>query len=196
MKKVGITGGIGAGKTLVCQLFEVMGIPYYSADDRAKWLQNNDHTLRKQLIELLGKEAYETEDKSLNRPFVAQKVFSDKALLNQLNQLVHPAVAHDFKKWCMQYESYPFILKEAALLFETKSYLSLDATILVQAKMDTRIERILARDPQRSKEEVQNIIDKQMSEDEKLLLADQVIINDEQHSLIKQVEKMIAHYSI
>ena len=196
MKKVGITGGIGAGKTLVCKLFEVMGTPYYSADDRAKWLQNNDPTLRNQLIELLGKEAYETEDKSLNRPFVAQKVFADKALLNQLNQLVHPAVAQDFEKWCMQFEDYPFILKEAALLFETKSYQALDATILVQAKMDTRIERILTRDPQRSKEEIQNIIDKQMSEDEKLLLADQVIINDEQHSLIKQVEKMIAHFSI
>jgi len=185
LRRIGITGGIGAGKSLVCTLFELLGIPNYPADARAKYLQTHDHELKSNILKLFGEEAYLPGNR-LNRAFISKAVFSNTEKLQQLNQLVHPAVAKDFEKWCQQYAEKPFVLKEAALLFESGSYKQLDATILVHAPETLRLERTLLRDEHRNEEEVRNIMANQMDEKEKLQLADYVIYNDESVSLIKQ----------
>ncbi len=184
MKKIGITGGIGAGKSLVCKIFEVMGIPHYPADSRAKWLQVNDASLKNDISSLLGEKAYQPNG-ALDREFISKIVFSDSEKLQALNALVHPAVAQDFKNWCKAHTQKPFILKEAALLFETGSYHQLDATILVHAPYALRLERTLARDAHRTREDIEKIMKQQMPETEKLQLATFVIQNDEKSSLIK-----------
>ncbi|SNS92860.1 dephospho-CoA kinase [Ekhidna lutea] len=185
---IGITGGIGSGKSIVCKIFETLGATTYYADDRAKWLMENDDSLIYEIKELFGEEAY--SESRLDRKFIAQKAFKDKNILDKLNSLVHPAVARDVEKWRKEHSGAKLLLKEAALLFETGSYKSLEKTVLVTAPEDIRVERVIARDTHRSKEDVQNIIEKQMSDHEKIQLADFVIINDGQQSLIKQVTEL------
>lgn len=185
MKKIGITGGIGAGKSLVCHIFEILGIPNYPADQRAKWLQKNNIPLKNEIIALLGPDAYLT-DGELNRQYISKIVFNNAEKLSLLNELVHPAVAKDFDEWCKMQTSKPFILKEAALLFETGSYKALDANILVHANEEIRMARVLNRDPHRTKEEIQKIMQQQMAEEEKISLANHIILNNESSPLIKQ----------
>jgi dephospho-CoA kinase len=185
MLKVGITGGIGSGKTTVCKIFETLGIPVYYADDRAKWLMENDEQLVKGIKDLFGEEAYTPEGK-LNRPYIAQIVFSEKDKLSSLNQLVHPAVGLDGIRWNEAQTGVPYTLKEAALIYESGSYQLLDKVITVFAPKDLRIERVMARD-QVDREAVESRIAKQMSEEEKMERADYVIYNDGNQSLIKQV---------
>jgi dephospho-CoA kinase len=189
MKKIGITGGIGAGKSLICNVFNLLGIPNYPADYRAKWLQSNDPELKAKIAFHFGKEAY-LEDGELNREYLSKEVFGDDEKLNLLNNLVHPAVAEDFKRWCKQHSDKPYILKEAALLFETGSYKQLDAIVNVHASQEMRLKRTLERDPHRSKESVLSIMKKQFSDDERLELADYTIHNDESKSVIKQVMEL------
>jgi len=189
MKKIGITGGIGAGKSLICQVFKLLGIPNYSADQRAKWLQSNDAELKAKISFHFGKDAY-SENGDLNREYLSNEVFGDDEKLNLLNSLVHPAVAEDFKNWCSEHSDKPYVLKEAALLFETGSYKQLDATINVHASQEIRLKRTLERDPKRTQESVLSIMKKQFSDEERMELADFVIYNDESKSVIKQVMEL------
>ncbi len=189
MKKIGITGGIGAGKSLICEVFQLLGIPNYPADYRAKLLQSNDPELKSKIAEHFGDEAY-FENGELNRDYLSKVVFDNDEKLKLLNSLVHPAVGKDFKNWCTQHSDKPYILKEAALLFETGSYKQLDATINVHARQEIRLKRTLERDPHRTQESVLSIMKKQMSDDERMELADYVIYNDESKSVIQQVKEL------
>lgn len=184
-KFVGLTGGIGSGKTTVAKIFAILGIPIYYADDRAKWLMVNDPVLVTAITDNFGQESY-FEDGSLNRIFLGQKVFQDLKLTKLINSLVHPAVKVDFEKWAAVQRA-PYVLKEAALLFETESYKQLDSIINVSSPLKLRIARILSRDPHRNEEQLNGIIDKQLPDDEKNSLANFVINNTENKMLIPQV---------
>lgn len=182
--QVGITGGIGAGKTLICDIFKNLGIPVYNADNRAKWLMSNHPELKKNIILHFGEKAY--FDQALNRRYLAEHVFNHEERLNLLNSLVHPKVQEDYLNWVNNQNS-PYCIKEAALLFETGSYKNLDKNILVYAPTDVRISRVLQRDPFRKEEEIRQIIDKQMSDQEKRALADITIYNDDKHMILPVV---------
>jgi dephospho-CoA kinase len=187
MIKVGITGGIGSGKTTICKIFELYGIPVYYADDRAKSLMVKNRELKKAIIELVGQDAY-FKNGRLNRRYVADVVFNDKNILTQLNGLVHPAVAKDGEEWfeSQQNSGSIYALKEAALLIESGSYKLLDKLIVVTAPLETRIKRVMSRDKVNRKS-VEARIQKQMNEEERLSYADFVIENNEMTSLIQQV---------
>ncbi len=182
--RIGITGGIGSGKSTVARIFSLLGVPVYNADERAKWLMVHDENLISNIITQFGQDSY--IDGQLNRQYLAEKVFKDELLVEKLNTLVHPAVASDFADWSSNYSS-GYVLKEAALLFETGSYNELDATILVVSPLEIRVKRIEERDPQRSREQIENIISRQIAIDEALSLADYVIDNDDSKLLIPQV---------
>ncbi|GAB3231483.1 dephospho-CoA kinase [Algoriphagus aestuariicola] len=182
---IGITGGIGSGKSTVCRIFQILGIPVYSADDRAKWLMANDPELRLSISSSFGEKSYR-EDGSVNRVFLAEKVFPDPEKVKQINALVHPAVGKDFRNWADKQKS-PYLLKEAALLFETGSAKELDKVINVSSPLKIRIARVLMRDPHRDEAQINHIIDQQMPDDEKNEKADFVIKNTDNKLLIPQV---------
>lgn len=184
MLLVGITGGIGSGKTTVCKIFEVLGIPVYYADDRAKYLMHSNTALVNSLKETFGEEIY--RNNQLDRAVLAAKVFNNKGELERLNSLVHPAVAQDALDWQMEHLDAPYTLKEAALLFEAGSYKALNKVIVVTAPLQLRIDRVTARD-QVTAEQVMARINSQWPEEEKVSLADFVIHNDGQQELIPQV---------
>ena len=175
--KVGITGGIGSGKTTVCKMFEELGVPVYYADDRAKYLMQHEHHLIDEIKKNFGEDVY--DNCRLNRRLLAERVFNDKAKLDLLNSLVHPAVFRDTERWVedQKEKKVPYALKEAALLVETGSYKSLDKLIVVTAPLDTRMKRVSERD-QMQIEEVMARVRNQMPEEEKVKLADFVISND------------------
>lgn len=185
MLKVGITGGIGSGKTTVCKIFESLGIPVYYADDRAKWLMVNHPPLVKGLTNLFGEEAY-LEDGSLNRQGIAQIVFSDKEKLASLNALVHPIVYMDGEQWHKEQVEAPYTLKEAALHFESGGYRIMDVMITVFAPEEMRLERVVKRDDS-DPIEVQKRMSKQMPDSEKMEQSDYVIYNDGSQLLIPQI---------
>jgi len=187
MLKIGVTGGIGSGKTTVCKIFNVLGIPVYYADPRAKELMVTDPVLISAIKSLLGDKSY-NEDLSLNRQYIAEIIFSDKNKLDALNSLVHPAVKRDFDKWSKSQKT-PYVLKEAALLFESGSYKDLDKTILVSAPLELRIKRVILRDNS-SKESILSRVKNQMDETDKEKLADYIINNDGRTSLILQIIKL------
>jgi dephospho-CoA kinase len=182
--RIGITGGIGSGKSTVANIFSLLGVPVYNADNRAKWLMVNDEELVKNITDYFGPDSY--IDGKLNNHHLAEKVFKDGDLVTKLNSLVHPAVAKDFADWSNKYTS-GYVLKEAALLFETGSYKELNATILTTSPRDLRIERITERDSQRSLEQIENIISRQMTVQEAKVKADFVIANNDTSLLILQV---------
>ncbi|MDC3210139.1 MAG: dephospho-CoA kinase [Saprospiraceae bacterium] len=188
MKRIGITGGIGSGKTTVCKIFESLGIPVYYADDRAKVLMTENKKLVDEIKKLIGDKSY-FEDGSLNRQYIASVVFKNKNKLEQLNSLVHPAVAKDGILWQQSQSVVPYTLKEAALLIESGSFQALDYLITVWAPKETRIQRVIKRD-NITRHEVEARIDKQIPEFEKLRLAQFVIINDGKKSLVQQVQKL------
>ncbi len=185
MLKVGITGGIGSGKTTVCAIFATIGVPIYYADDRAKELMVSDEQLIQSIQDLLGEQAYHA-DKSLNRAFIAQQVFNDKNLLQQLNAIVHPAVFKDKQNWYETHQTKKYTLYETAILFESGSYKMLDKIITVFAPQEERIARTMKRD-NLSREEVLSRMDKQISEEEKMSKSDFIIYNDHSQPLIHQV---------
>lgn len=187
MLRVGITGGIGTGKTTVCQIFETLGIPVYYADVRAKWLTTHDPGLVDAIRQLLGSEAY-LADGSYNRAYVAGIVFKDAAKLSQLNALVHPAVEHDSRQWHLsqQETGAPYTLHEAALLIESGHYLSLDTLILVTAPEELRIRRVVLRDKV-SADQVRARMQHQIPDSEKVVYAGYKIDNDGDQLLIPQV---------
>lgn len=187
MLKVGITGGIGSGKSSVCKVFEVLGVPIYYADDRAKALMVNNAELVAGIKARFGEAAY--NNGQLDRAYLAEQVFNNKEALAALNGLVHPVVAKDAELWHNEHLNAPYTLKEAALLFEAGSYKQLDKIIVVTAPKDVRIERVMKRDGVTA-EQVEARMDHQWSEEQKVALADYIIANDGQHELIDQVMQL------
>jgi dephospho-CoA kinase len=185
MLKVGITGGMGSGKTTVCKIFETLGIPVYYADDRAKYLMKNDKELRQKIISIFGSNAYQN-DNELNRSYIADIAFHDPEKLRKLNEAVHPAVFKDGDIWHKEQKDVPYTLKEAALLFESGGYKKLDKIITVTSPLELRIKRILKRD-KTTREAVLARIKNQMPDEEKKAQSDFIIFNDEKQSLINQV---------
>ncbi|TCD11070.1 dephospho-CoA kinase [Pedobacter frigidisoli] len=186
MYKVGITGGIGSGKTTVCKVFEVLGIPVFYADTEAKEIMIKDAELIEGIKSTFGKESY-LENGKLNNKHIASIVFNSEAELAKLNALVHPAVFRAFDTWEEQFSTnVPYTLKEAALLFESGSYKMCDTNILVTAPADIKINRVMQRDNVTAAQ-VKARMDKQMSDGEKAKMANHFIINDETHSIIEQV---------
>ncbi len=186
---IGVTGGIGSGKSIVCKIFNALGFLSYDADSRAKIILNTDEVLKEQIKDEFGPFAYE-EDGKLNRGHISKMAFSMPEKLARLNQLVHPRVAADFVTWTDEHHSHHYLIKEAALMFETGSYKELDKVILVSPPQSLRIERVLARDPYRTEADLQKIMANQMSEEEKMKRADFVIVNDESELLIPQVLRL------
>jgi dephospho-CoA kinase len=186
MLKIGITGGIGVGKTTVCRLFGVLGIPVYDADTRAKWVMQHDHALKQELQDAFGQETY-TGDGQLNRSYLASVVFNNQERLERLNAIVHPHVGTDFAKWAVVHTDTPYLIKEAALMFESGSWRQMDEVVVVTAPLDVRLKRLLRRDAHRTEAEIRSIIAKQLSEEEKIARAQHVIYNDDKQPLIPQV---------
>ena len=188
MLRIGITGGIGSGKSIASRLFHTLVVPVYDADTRARWVMENDEALRDEMQAAFGVETYDTEGR-LNRAALAATVFNNPARLAQLNALVHPHVGTDFEHWAsaQQQAGHAYVLKEAALLFEAGSYKQLDRIITVFAPLAVRTARVLRRDPQRTAVDVAAIMAKQLSEEEKMQRADYVLVNDDVQPLLPQV---------
>lgn len=184
---VGLTGGIGCGKSTVAQLIRTMGYPVYNSDDRARYLQSHDPQLIQDMTELLGDDIL--KDGQLDRKAVAAKVFGEPDLLNQLNKLVHPRVKADFEEWVDRQQS-PILFKESALLVETGLYRDGDALVLVEAPEKIRIQRVMERDGV-SEKEVRSRIDRQATDAEKRDVADFIIDNGGDTLLIPQVEYLM-----
>ncbi|WP_412561146.1 dephospho-CoA kinase [Winogradskyella sp. MIT101101] len=172
---VGLTGGIGSGKTTIGKEFQSFGIPVYIADEEAKALMNRSKVIKRKLIQLFGKSAY--KDDILNRPYLASKIFNDKQLLVKMNAIVHPKVASHFKRWLKKQES-PYVIKEAAIIFENNMENQYDYIITVVADEDLRIERVMHRDNV-SKERIIAIIENQLTDYEKIEKSDFVIVNND-----------------
>ena len=194
-KIIGITGGIGSGKSTVSKFIEELGFPVYDSDFWAKELVNLDENLKSRIIELLGEESYD-ENGKYNRKFVAEKVFDHQELLLKLNQIIHPAVKIHFENW-VNAQNAEFVFKETALLFELKLNESCYQSILVTADENIRIKRVMNRDG-RTYREVKEIIDKQMPEVDKVKIADFVIQNNTDleslkeftHQVIDELQRM------
>lgn len=185
-KIVGLTGGIGSGKTTVANFFNEEGIPVYIADVEAKALMKRSKIIKRKLIQLFGNKAYLDED--LNKPFLAYKIFNDNSLLEKMNKIVHPKVASHFKKWVKKQNAH-YVIKEAAIFFENGTYQSLDFIITVIASEKTRIKRVIARDKS-SEEKVRAIIKNQWSDEDKVKLSDFVIENIDLDDTRNQVKKI------
>lgn len=188
MLKIGITGNIGSGKTTVCKVFEVLGIPIFYADAEARKAMVGDTTLIAEIKDVFGEEAY-FKDGSLNRKHIAGIVFNNVDELQKLNALVHPAVFRAFDAWVLNVENAPYVIKEAALLFESESYTFCDYSVLVSAPLDTRIMRVMERDKV-SREDVLAREARQLNEEKKKELANYIIINDDNQPVIPQVLKL------
>ena len=186
MKIIGLTGGIGSGKTTVAKMFSELGVTIYIADIEAKKLTNSSKAIRRKLIKLLGEESYSEE--GLNRAFVAEKIFNDKGLLNSVNEIIHPKVAAHFKKWVLK-QNFPYVIKEAAILFENGSYKECDTVILVTAPKPIRIKRILERD-KTTEADIQQRMDNQWNDEDKIQLADIVVNNIDLETTKKRIAEI------
>ena len=188
-KIIGLTGGIGSGKTTVAKFIEDCGFPVYYSDDRAKDIVNDNEDVKVRIKELLGSDSYD-ENGLYNRKFVAEKVFNNKDLLHSLNEIIHPAVRLDFEDWVKKQTKY-LIFKETALLFELQLNKQCYRSILVTAEDNIRIKRVMDRDG-KTYREVQSVMEKQMPEKEKIKLADCIIYNNTNLDDLKdQTEKTI-----
>ena len=189
MIRVGLTGGIGSGKTTVAHIFESLCVPIYYADDRAKFLLDQDVELRQQVITEFGAHVY-TEDGDLDKAKLATIVFKDAAKLADLNALVHPAVGRDYRAWCeTMINASVYSIKEAAILFETGIHREMDLNILVTAPETLRIRRVIERDGV-TEDQVRARMERQWPDGDKIPLADFLIVNDGEHSLIEQVTQL------
>lgn len=193
--QVGITGGIGAGKSLVSRIFQALGVPVYDSDSRAKYVMTTDGILISNIKKEFGELSFHP-DGSLNRPYLSELVFHDEKRLGKLNELVHPRVANDYRVWVAEHAQYEYLIKEAALLFESGSYKQLDHVILVFAPETLRIARVVNRDKGRSPDQVRQIMARQMSDDEKMKLADTVVWNDESRLVIPQVLELHKRFGL
>ncbi len=184
MLKLGITGGIGSGKTTVCRLFELLGIPVYYADEESKKLLDEDKEVKKQVVGIFG-DSILNDAGFIDRKKLAGIVFNNKEQLEKLNSILHPAVGLHFENWLKKQKS-PYILKEAAILFESGAFKQVDKVLTVVAPLELKIQRTMKRDGV-SKEEVETRIKLQMSDEDKIKRSDFVINNNEQELLISQV---------
>tara|TARA_B110000305_G_scaffold37432_1_gene37778 strand:+ start:56 stop:655 length:600 start_codon:yes stop_codon:yes gene_type:complete len=182
-KIVGLTGGIGSGKSTVAYMFEKLGVPIYISDNEAKILMENSKSIQKSLVQLFGKNAY--VDKRLNRALIASKVFNDGALLTRLNAIVHPEVKTHFESWLAKQKSV-YVIKEVAILFETNSQSNFDYIISVVAPLKDRVNRVLLRG-EKSESDVHSVIKNQLPDAEKIKQSDFVI----QNNLIKTTEAKV-----
>jgi dephospho-CoA kinase len=190
MKVVGLSGGIGSGKTTVSNMFKDLGIPVYIADVEAKKLMNSSKDIKRKLIELFGTKAYENNE--LNRSYIASKIFNDDSYLKKMNAIIHPSVTVHFKKW-LQKQTSKYVIKEAAIIFEQNMQSQYDIIITVIVDKDVRIDRILKRD-NTTREKILAIMKHQLSDEEKAKMSDYVIINDQLEHTKEQVLK--THNSI
>jgi dephospho-CoA kinase len=183
MIKVGITGGIGSGKTIVCKIFEAMGIPVYNADRNARRLINTQPEIRDQLIARFGSDIY--QNNQIDRKKLAGIIFANPDAVGFVNSVVHPAVSSDFMQWAEQQKNVPYVMDEAALLFESGGYKLMDIMVTVTAPETIRIDRAMQRDGA-TEEAIRSRIKNQLSEEEKIKLSDFVINNTEEFSLLQQ----------
>lgn len=190
MITVGLTGGIGSGKSYIAEVFRKIGVPVFTSDDEAK-LAYQDHIVRKQVIELLGTEAYQEE--LLNTSFISAKIFDNSELLQKLNDIIHPWVEKEFRTWADRMSEHAYIIKEAAILFETGIYKKLDYTICVTAPVNIRVSRVISRDNS-NKETVLKRINQQWLDEKKIPLADYIIQNDGSQLVLPQI--LTIHNSI
>lgn len=188
MKVFGITGGIGSGKSTIARVFSILGVPVYSADDRAKELMYKPHVLEK-IKQIFGQQAITSEGKP-NFSYMGEQAFTRPTLLEQLNQLVHPLVGADFKVWA-QSRKEPLLLKEAAIIFETGTHLLLDGVIVVSAPEELRIIRVMQRNGF-SREQVKARMERQWPEEQLLSKADFIVHNDESQLVIPQILSIIS----
>ena len=187
--KIGITGGIGSGKSFCARFFTYMGIPFYNADQRAQYLMIHDPTVKNDLVQLLGENVY-LQNGRINKPFMRDQIFKNPVIREAVNEIVHPAVGRDYEKWHQESVA-PFTMKEAALLVESGSYKDLDHLIMVEAPLQLRMQRVIRRD-NISSEEVRHRIDSQWPDEEKSKVADSVIDNSGLFPLLPQI---ISHYN-
>lgn len=184
---IGITGGIGAGKSVIARVFEILGVPVYDADSRAKELMAESESLKSAIKVLFGEQSF--KDGAINRKHIASKAFQNPKLLAQLNELIHPRVKEDFENWSNDQKN-PYVLKEAALLFETGSYRQLDQVILVTASESTRLKRVSKRDSHRSEDDIRAIMSRQWSDEKKVKMAHHVLNNDNSALVLPEVMRL------
>ncbi len=184
MRCIGLTGGIGSGKSYVAKIFQNLDVPIYKADNQARYISDNNPAVISKIVSLFGKDAY--TNGMLNRQFIGGMVFDDSSLLKKLNEIIHPEVEKDFKNWCSENINSAYIIKEAAILFETGSYKNLHSNILVVAPEEIRLDRVKRRDkvnPDQIRKRMQN----QWTDSKKRKLADYVIVNDGKSLILPQV---------
>ena len=185
---IGLTGGIGSGKTTVSKIFETMGCTIYNSDEKAKELYFNP-SIKKLVINLLGTKAY-LSPSEINKEYISKTVFSNPSLLHKLNEIIHPAVKEDFTNFKHKFSSKSLIIKESALLFETNINKDVDYSILITAPIDIKIKRVMSRN-HISKEEIEKRMNAQWTDEQKKALANAIIINDDYTALIPQVISII-----
>ena len=188
MKRIGLTGGIGSGKSFIANILEHMGFPVYYSDLRSKELTKSNPSIKTGLISLFGEEVY--SDDQLNTHLVATKIFQNEEIRQKVNELIHPIVRKDFEDWVTNQKS-TLVFNEAAILFETGSYNNFDANILICAPLELKIQRVMKRE-NCSREEVLVRMNKQWSDEDKMKLADFVINNDECNPILTQLELVLA----
>ena len=192
-KLIGITGGIGAGKSTVSTICKHLGFKVYNSDQRAKEIVSEDPIIKKKLISFFGNNIY--KNGVLDRKFLSDKIFNDKSSLEQINSIIHPAVKKDFNSWVINNSNEKILFKESALLLESGAYKELDKIILIVSDKNLRVSRVLNRDQKRSKKEIESIIDKQIDVVDAIKYADIVIDNNHKKmllpSVIKEIEKLI-----
>jgi dephospho-CoA kinase len=187
MIKVGLTGGIGSGKTTVSLIFEKLGIPVFYADNEAKKVIHSDENVKQEIIRLFGKEIY-LETGELDRSKMASIVFSNKEALEQLNAIVHPAVKNSFDNWEKLQQTH-YIIKEAAILFESGSYKEMDQIITVTAPVELRVNRVVSRDKV-NQEQINQRIANQIADEERISKSNFIVVNDDKNLIIPQILKI------
>ena len=184
MKTIGLTGGIGSGKTTVGEVFKQIGIPVYNCDLQAKLLTNKNSEIKIKLISLFGKDIY--DNKGLDRPKLAEIIFKDKSALEKVNSIIHPIVRQDFSHWVKNQNNVPYVIQESAIMFESGLFQSLDMVITVTAPVEIRKKRVILRD-NLSEGQVLSRMNNQISDDERVQKSNFVIVNDDQNLIIPQV---------
>jgi|TARA_B100001250_G_scaffold350533_1_gene322273 dephospho-CoA kinase len=186
---IGITGGIGSGKSTVSQIISHLGYKVYDSDARAHEIINENKLIKDKLIESFGSDIY--QGSTFNKKYVSKLIFNDESAKTKINSIIHPEVINDFKNCVKENKIEKFLFKESALLFESSSYKDLDRTVYIYCDKDTRIERIKIRDPHRTRNEIEKIINNQISSDEANKLTDYNLVNDEKKLLLPKVVKLL-----
>ncbi|MDG2152383.1 MAG: dephospho-CoA kinase [Crocinitomicaceae bacterium] len=188
MKKIGLTGGIGSGKTFIANILEKMGYPVFYSDKRAKELSNQHPEIQEKLKGIFGNEIY--VNGTLNVTFLSNKIFTSPDLRETVNSIIHPVVRNDFNKWTEGYSNHSLVFNEAAILFETKAFKNFDANILVYAPQDIKIQRLLQRD-EVSKETILTKMNTQWGDSKKMSLTRHHILNDGKTPILNQIEEIL-----